>query len=76
MYSLLKFGVIITLLLVFAYVIMGIRFKHKGIMLLVIAITALNCMIAHHLPDVAYVIFTAFIFAKSDITKPKKEKLH
>lgn len=76
MYSLLKFGVIITLLLVFAYVIMGIRFKHNGIMLLVIAITALNCMIAHHLPDVAYVIFTAFIFAKSDITKPQKEKLH
>ena len=66
MYCLLKYGIIITLLLIAAYVIVGLRYKHDGIMLWIIAITALNCMIAHHLPDVAYVISTAFVFAKAD----------
>jgi len=66
MYCLLKFGIIMTLLIIAAYVFIGIRYKHSGLILWVIAITALNCMIAHHLPDVAYIFFTAAVFAKTD----------
>lgn len=66
MYCLLKFGIIMTLLIIAAYVIIGMRYKHSGLILWFIAITALNCMIAHHLPDVAYVFFTAAVFAKID----------
>lgn len=65
-YCLLKFGVIITLLLVTAYVFIGMRYRHSGLMLWSIAIIALNCMISHHLPDVGYIIFTAALFAGID----------
>ncbi len=65
-YCLLKFGIIMTLLIIAAYVFIGMRYKHSGLILWFIAITALNCMIAHHLPDVAYVFFTAAVFAQID----------
>ncbi len=68
-YCLLKYGIIVTLLLVIAYVFIGIRYKHNGIILWIIAITALNCMIAHHLPNVSYVFFTAAVFADIEANK-------
>ncbi len=66
MYCLLKFGIIMTLLIIAAYVFIGMRYKHSGLILWFIAITALNCMIAHHLPDVAYIFLTAAVFAQTD----------
>lgn len=69
MYCLMKYGVVITLMLIAAYVIIGMRHRHNGIILWIIAITALNCMIAHHLPDVAYIIFTAFVFSKTELSE-------
>ena len=74
MFCLMKYGVIITLLLIAAYVLVGMRHKHNGIMLLMIAITALNCMIAHHLPDIAYIVFTAFVFAADTGSDTPAEK--
>lgn len=63
-YMLLIFGLVFTILIIAAYVLIGMRYKHNGVMLWIIALISLDCMIAHHLPDCAYCIFTAALFAK------------
>lgn len=72
-YCLMKFGIIMTLLIIAAYVFIGMRYRHSGLMLWIIAVTALNCMIAHHLPDAAYVFFTAAVFAEINSPQHNRE---
>lgn len=73
-YMLLIYGLIFTLLIIGAYVIIGMRYRHNGVMLWILAVTALNCMIAHHLPDCAYCIFAAALAAEGG--EPLSEVFH
>lgn len=67
-YCLLIFGAVFTLMLVAAFVLCGIKYKHSGIFLYIIAIISLNSMIAHHLPDIAYNPFAIALFAQGGLT--------
>lgn len=73
-YMLLVCGLVFTLLFIAAYVLIGMRYEHNGVMLWTLAVIALNCMIAHHLPDCAYCIFTAALIAEGGI--PLSEVFH
>ncbi len=64
---LLRFGVILTFVLIAVFVIIGLRNRNNHILLLCSALIALNCMIAHHLPDVSYDFMITAIFAEGGI---------
>ncbi len=57
-------GILFLILILLAYFYMSYKRKSDRALLLCIIITAVNCMIAHHLAEIAYVPFALLLFAK------------
>ena len=63
MYILVAWGAVTLLIIILLYVYAGYRNKKDMYLLYAITIISLNCMIAHHMTDIAYNPFTFMIMA-------------
>ena len=61
---LLRYGLIFMIVVAAAFVFIGFKYKKNHLVLLCSAAIALNCMVAHHLPDVSYNFFIAMLAAE------------
>lgn len=64
LYNALLYGIILAVVVVFAYTLIALRNKNNLYIQYVVAVIAINAAIAHHLLDPAYNIFTIAIMAK------------
>lgn len=64
---LLRLGLVFTILMLVIFVIIGLRYRKNHIILLCSALVALNCMIAHHLPDISYNFFMIALLAEGGL---------
>lgn len=61
--TLFRFGLIVTLAVIIAYVFMARKYRKNTFILLAICLVSLNCMIAHHIIELAYNPLLILLFA-------------
>jgi hypothetical protein len=71
-YNYLRYGLVFLLVLLIVYVACCKKYYDDKYFLLTVALISLNCMIAHHLIELAYNPFALALFAKCSIDTPKR----
>lgn len=71
LYILLKYGIIFLSIVLTVYVLCCRKYQDDKRFLLMIALVSLNCMIAHHLVELAYCPFALAVFAKREFSSEK-----
>lgn len=71
-YNYLRYGLVFLFILLIVYVVCCKKYYDDKYFLLTVALISLNCMIAHHLIELAYNPFALALFAKCSIDAPQR----
>lgn len=71
-YNYLRYGLVFLFILLIVYVVCCKKYYDDKYFLLTVALISLNCMIAHHLIELAYNPFALALFAKCSIDTPQR----
>lgn len=64
LYCFLLFGAVFLVLVLAAYVLCCMKYRDDFYLMYAVMLTALNCMIEHHLTDIAYCVFVLALFSE------------
>lgn len=71
---LLRYGLLIFLIVVVAYMVIARKYKDDTNMMFCITLISLNCMFAHHLLEIAYIPFILALFAEKSDSRTYMDK--